>query len=315
VSSVKKMSDSEEKFRRLVQDNDERYRLLADNVNDIIWMMDISQDGLTYSYISPSITKIRGYSPKEAMKLTLPEVLTPESLRKVELVFGEEYNNDHERDPNRCVILELEEYCKDGGTVWTELTTSFIRDDQKRPVAILGVSRNITARKSVEEKLELTLRKLEDRVKERTARLEIQKTNLEETNTALEILLKKREADKAEIEENVLLNVKELLEPLLEKLKTSGLNDKQMTLVNVLETNLMDIISSFSQKLSLSLCHLSPVELQVANFIKHGKSTKEIASFLQLSPKTIKNHRGNIRKKLNLNKKRINLRSYLLSLD
>jgi DNA-binding NarL/FixJ family response regulator len=105
-----------------------------------------------------------------------------------------------------------------------------------------------------------------------------------------------------------------LLESYLEKLKKSGLNGRQMTFVNVLESNLKDLISSFTQKLSSKLYNLTPAELQVANFIKHGKNTKEIASFLHLSPKTIKNHRSNIRKKLDLTKKRVNLRSYLLSL-
>ena len=152
--------------------------------------------------------------------------------------------------------------------------------------------------------------------RERAERALTEKTiNLEEVNTALKVLLQKRDSDRIEVEENVLLNAKELLEPYLAKLKKSGLNSRQTTLVEVLESNLQDMVSPFTHKLSSKLYNLSPAEIQVSNFIKHGKNTKEIASLLHLSPKTIKNHRGNIRKKLDLANKKVNLRAYLLSLD
>jgi DNA-binding CsgD family transcriptional regulator len=87
-----------------------------------------------------------------------------------------------------------------------------------------------------------------------------------------------------------------------------------MALVAVIESSLEKITSSFSRKLLSGLSQLTPAELQVANLIKQGSRTKEIAAFLNLSPFTIKNHRGNIRNKIGINNKRVNLRSYLLSL-
>jgi len=137
--------------------------------------------------------------------------------------------------------------------------------------------------------------------------------NLEESNTALEVLLKKRAEDKSEIEEKVLHNIKELVEPYLNKLNKSGLDSKQKVLTGVIESNLKEIISSFSHRLSSRYFNLSHLELQVANFVKQGKSTKEIAELMHLSIKTIESHRKNIRRKLNLTNTKTNLRTYLLS--
>ena len=143
--------------------------------------------------------------------------------------------------------------------------------------------------------------------------LEIQAQNLEEINIALRILLQKREEDKTKIEENVLSNIKELVEPYLEKLKKSVLDANQMSCVNVLESNLNDIISPFSNRLSYKFLNLSPSEIRIANLVKHGKNTKEIAELMNLSSTTVATHRRNIRKKLGINAKKANLRTHLLS--
>jgi len=137
--------------------------------------------------------------------------------------------------------------------------------------------------------------------------------HLEESNTALEVLLKKRAEDKAEIEENVLHNIKELVEPYLNKLQNSSLNDRQKILTGVIASNLHEISSSFSRRLSSRYNSLTHLELQVANLVKQGKSTKEIADLMRLSIKTIESHRKSIRRKLNLTHTKTNLRTYLLT--
>ena len=167
-----------------------------------------------------------------------------------------------------------------------------------------GLRAEIAERKRVEKEL-----------KERGKELEEKTRNLEEVNTALRVLLKRREEDKAELEEKVLFNVRELVVPCLEKLKKSGLDDKQKGYTNILESNLNDITSPFSQRLSSRYLKLTPTEIQVANLIKHGKTTKEIAEFLNLSSQTIEFHRKNIREKIGIRNKRANLRTHLLSTD
>ena len=127
-------------------------------------------------------------------------------------------------------------------------------------------------------------------------------------------MLKKRDADKLMIEEKVLFNVKELIEPLIENLKKSGLDENQTGYVNTLEAFLVEIVSPFSQALHTKFLKLTLSEIRVANLIKKGKTTKEIAGLLDSTPRAIEFHRQNLRKKLGLSNRKAHLGSYLLSL-
>ena len=148
----------------------------------------------------------------------------------------------------------------------------------------------------------------------RKEQLKARAQSLEELNTALKVLLKQREEDKTELEENVLSNVKQLVLPYVEKLKKTRMGAEQMTYVSIMESNLNDIVSPFLRKLSSQYLNLTPKEIQIADLIKLGKTTKEIADLLNVSPGAIEFHRENIRGKLGLKNKKINLRSHLLSL-
>ncbi|MBW1895008.1 MAG: PAS domain-containing protein [Deltaproteobacteria bacterium] len=167
---------------------------------------------------------------------------------------------------------------------------------------------DITERKHAEDELRRHQNHLEELVNDRTA-------NLEETNTALKVLLKKRDEDKTELEERMLVNVRELVMPYLEKLKGSQPNDRQTVLLEIMESNLSDVVSPFVRKLSPKHLKLTPTEIQMANLIKQGKTSKEIASLLNLATSTIDFHRDNIRKKVGIKNKKVNLRTYLLSLQ
>ena len=156
-------------------------------------------------------------------------------------------------------------------------------------------------------------KKAEEAMNEREKELEIQSKNLGEVNTALRVLLKRMDEDKIELEEKVLLNVKEMIVPYLEKLKISGLDERQKTYVSIVESSLSQIISPFSLRMSSKFFNFTPKELQVANLLRQGKTNKEIGELLNSSPRTIACHRESIRKKLGLKNKKANLKSYLLS--
>ena len=96
-------------------------------------------------------------------------------------------------------------------------------------------------------------------------------------------------------------------------MEKSRLGDKNATYLGIIKSNLKDIISPFSNSLSSKYLSLTPSEIQIADLIKQGKTSKEIALILNVSPKAVSFHRGNIRKKLGLLKEKINLRSYLQS--
>jgi len=154
-----------------------------------------------------------------------------------------------------------------------------------------------------------------DRLRNREKELQIHTIKLEEINSTLKALTKKTKRDDAALEEKILSNIKSLVGPYLEKLKRSGLGHDQMQYLTVLQSNLDDMAFSLVTKLTSNYFGLSPIEIQVASLIKQGKRTKEIAGILNLSENTIMSHRYKIRSKLGLKRKKINLYTYLHSLE
>jgi PAS domain S-box-containing protein len=191
---------------------------------------------------------------------------------------------------------------------WLFLTAAPLIDATGRIAGAMETLQDLTERKQSEEALMKARNELEAKVKERTL-------NLEEANTALRVLLKTKDDNNRQIEEKILFNINELIMPYLEKFKNSRLPQKERMLLDILRNNLSDLTSSFSQKLSTQLLKLTPTEIQVANFIKQGRSTKTIAEILNLSEKTIETHRKNIRAKVGIKSKKTNLRSFLLSIQ
>jgi len=194
---------------------------------------------------------------------------------------------------------------KDGGQIPIEVNGNFLRDDDGAPFGIVIVCRDITVRKALEQEVRDTLDMLESRVRDRTI-------ELEETNTALRVLLKKGEADQRKLEEGIRANIDQLVMPFLIKLRAAQTSENALAYLNILETNLNNIVSPFINQLSAAYRSLSPKEIKIAALIKEGKSSKEISQLMGVSVGTIITHRNNIRKKLRLRSKSVNLRSHLL---
>ena len=169
-------------------------------------------------------------------------------------------------------------------------------------------------RRSTEKQLQAYQENLESLVHERTQQLNIETRKLEEMNTALRVILNQRDEDKVRIEETILSNLKELVFPYIRNLKKLERSKQKKAYIEIIESNLSSIIDPFAKRLSSNFINLTPMEIKVADLIKHGKSTKEIAEMFGLSQKTIETHRSIIRKKLGLTHKKANLRTYLLSL-
>ena len=144
--------------------------------------------------------------------------------------------------------------------------------------------------------------------------MEIKSRSLEEAYTALKVVLQHREKDKETLENTVLATVRELVFPYIDKLESTRPSDMQKVYINIVKSNLNDIISPFLQKMSVIDSRLTPTELQVALLIKEGRSSKEIAQNLNIGTGTVDTHRKSIRGKLGLNKEKVNLQSYLRSL-
>jgi diguanylate cyclase (GGDEF)-like protein/PAS domain S-box-containing protein len=149
-------AESEIKTRELTEktlrENEEKYRLLADNASDIIFTVDLE---LRFKYISPSVVRLRGFTVEEALAQTARDALTPESMINGARALHDELEKEAagNADPHRTRVLELEQRCKDGSTIWTETTFSGLRNEHGVLVGFIGITRDISQRKKTESEL------------------------------------------------------------------------------------------------------------------------------------------------------------------
>jgi len=201
------------------------------------------------------------------------------------------------------------------GRIMNVLLSSTPLDPANLVEGVTFTALDITERKEAEEELIKHRDNLEILVQERTAELENKRSRLEEINTALKVLLQKREEDRKELEMTFLANIQKLIFPYLERLRCHNLTEAQESFVNLVETNLRQVASPFLQNLAARFADFTSREIQVAQMIREGKSSKEIASLFNSSSRSVDFHRDNIRKKLQLTNRKVNLRAYLLSLS
>ncbi len=272
----------------------EKYEDLYNNAPTMY--LSIDSNGIIIECNNTILDKL-GYAKRELIGKHMTKFVTKESAANFKKAF-----------PNLLKIGEIlgaerQLLTKSGEIIDTILDVTVEYDEHREPIKTRAIFKDITERKRAEESL-----------RKRESELQMKTINLEEANTALKVLLKRRDEDKIELEEKMLLNVKELVVPYLEKLKKNRLNDKQKAFIGIIKSNLNEIVSPFARELSSKYLGLTPTEIQVANLVKQGKTTKEIANFLNLSTRTIETHRNNIRKKLGIKNKKINLRTRLLSI-
>lgn len=153
LEDLKNENEARRKSEEELAHSEEKYRLLAEHSYDVIWKLDIQS--FRFTYISPSVFKMRGYTAEEALNQTVEESLTPETYLKVMAMFQERMSDIFGDDIDLAnEIIELAQPCKDGSVVYVEASVSLIRDENGRPREFLGVSRNITERKKFNMQLE-----------------------------------------------------------------------------------------------------------------------------------------------------------------
>jgi PAS domain S-box-containing protein len=315
-----------------LRESEERYRTIFELAADSIVLVD-GETGELVEF-NKSAHESLGFTHEEFEKLKIPDF---EVIETVEEVAKHIKNIIKEGTDS----FETKHRTQSGEIRDIQVSSSAISIRGKN--FIQSIWRDITEQRQAEETLRRARDQLELRVEERTAELananenlkqemeghklaeeallerekelEIKRANLKEANTALKVLLTRRDEDRVQLEEKVLSNINQLIRPYIEKLKKGELDSRQGAYVDVLESNLEEVISPFSRSLSRSFLNFSPTEIQVSNLIKHGKSTKAIAQLLNVSERTIDSHRESIRRKLGLKRKKTNLRAYLLSIQ
>ena len=280
-----------------LQSSQERYKLATYAAKVGVWDWNIKTGEF---YLDPIIKNILGYTDEE-----IPN----------DLEVWVTYVHQDDKEPvmeaaQACLEGKTPEYVfehrmmhKDGSIRWVDVHGKVIRDEKGNAVRMVGTDTDITERKKVEEKLKRAQKELEIKTK-----------NLEETNTALKVLLKHQDIEKDKMEKNILTSIKTLVLPYLEKIKIGASDERQKTFVNIIETNLTEITKPFADQLTEHYSKFTPTEIQIANLIRENKSTKDIAGILDISETTVFFHRRNIRTKLSIKNNKTNLKSYLQSI-
>lgn len=311
-----------------LQKSKKRYRDLVDNANSIILHCDEKYNIL---FMNSYGLKFFGYKEEELIGRNLLDTIVPRSESRTGRNLALLIKNI-QKDPEKYNNSENENVRKDGKRVWVAWTNKAIEVEDGNAVEILSVGYDITRLKNAEQEIKKQAtdvqkmnrqlqnelqkcRKLENALMEREKALESRTRSLEETNTALRVLLDRREKDRSILANTVLSNMKQLVHPFLKKLKSSPLDPIQKNLLEVVETNFKQIVSPFSRNLSARYAEFTPSEIRVASLVKDGKATKEIAELLGASIATVDFHRKSLRKKLAITNKKIGLQSYLLTLE
>ena len=287
--------------RRLVEEqlreSDARYRLALDVSSNGVWDRNVLTGNV---YYGENWYRTLGYDYKNSEEPSLEELLHPDDREKV-LALRE----DHVKGKTSHYEVEYRLRNKAGGWQWIlSRGQAVLRDKNGSALRIIGALTDITRLKEVEAELIHSQAELEQRVQERTA-------ELYESNIALKVVLKKREEDQTVLADQVLSNTAQLVGPFLDRLQECRLTEKQQVLVDIIRANISELTSPFAKNFSNRLFRLTPAEIQVANLVKLGKRTKEIAEIMHLSPGTISIHRKNIRKKLDLTNQKTNLQTIL----
>jgi PAS domain S-box-containing protein len=272
---------------------EEQYLSLVESMVEWVWETDAE---FAYTYVSPRVHDVLGYHPKELVGKSPSDIMPPEERERIAPLIRKYFAN---RD--RFIDFETMHNHKNGDLVFIRVNGTPFCDEAGMLVGYRGSCHDISAQKNAMEALMARDRELT--IKSRT---------LEEVNTSLRVLLKQREEDKKEVEGRFVSNVRKMVLPYLGKIPRNNLDPKNRTYLDIACANLNEIVSPFLN--SIRQLNFTPRETEVAFFIKEGKTTREIAKIMGLAPSAIHSHRDNIRKKLSLNNKKANLRSYLMGL-
>ena len=273
--------------------SEERFRAVFDSAKDCIFIKDRD---LTYTFANPCMRELFG--------LPLEEIIG----KKDRDLFGEADGREISRVDARVLIGEIVEREHTKTVKGSQITFHVIKvpmmDSSGMVTGLCGIARNITERKRFEEAL-----------RDKEMQLHMQAKNLEEVNTALKVLLDYREEEKRNIQEDIVSRAERLIFPYMEKLEQGCINDGGRTYLAIIRSNLEELICG-NKRVSRPLYrHLTPMEIQVSDLIRQGKTSKEIASMLNISMHAVSFHRLNIRKKLGLLHTKTNLGSYLKSAE
>lgn len=276
----------------------EEYRLLVENSTDIIWSADRN---LRFSYFSPSVYQLRGYTPEEAVAMGPEDTFTPSSLKLVKEEIHRRDANGKERFRHFC--LELECLCKDGAAKWVECAGTITLDKDGKPESIHGIARDITQHKNNLKIMQAADKALAAKVLE-----------LEETNKAIAMLTEEAEASAKEYKTKMARLISRLSRPYIESFQKTALNKNQKICMDFVASCLSDFEDYMPGQNDGLAESLNAKESEIARLVSIGCTSRDISQLLDIPKRSVDFYRAKIRKKLGFVPPGKNLSQYLTSL-
>ncbi|MBU2489103.1 MAG: PAS and helix-turn-helix domain-containing protein [Proteobacteria bacterium] len=247
-------------------------------------------------YQNPAFTRLFGYDTREVWDLDIPETFyaDPQKGRDMFKIImaGSAYTG------------EMRMRNKQGREFPVLLRADAIYNAQGEIVGLLGMHTDLSSQKETNALLARREEELEGKSRE-----------LEEVNKALKTLIEQHRQAFKDFEQRILANVEDLVLPYVRQIKESPLDMDQRVFINVVESNLTELVAPFMRRVGSMHSNLSPREIEVANLVRMGATSKEISSILSVSKRAVEFHRDSLRRKLGLKKSKRNLRAYLVSLE
>ncbi|HPI93492.1 MAG TPA: PAS domain S-box protein [Deltaproteobacteria bacterium] len=292
ISVARDITDRVE-MERSLRESEERFRAIFESAQDCIF---IKNTELEYVFVNPCMEKVFGFPSGEILGRRNEEIYTDGSgAESVEI--------------DLCVLsgeVVEGEYSRTIGdkTLTFHAIKVPMRDSTGRITGLCGIARDITERKRSEELLQAKEKELAGQAR-----------YLEEMNIALRVLLDSREKEKRHARETIVSRARKVIYPYLEKIEAGSLDEESRTYLNIIRTNLDELLAPYTNPLSQHYLDFTPMEMRIADLIKQGKSTKEMAGMLNVSPFAVSFHRNNIRRKCGILNTKKNLRSYLTAIE
>jgi len=281
-------------MEKTLHESEERFRTIFESAQDCIYIKNLN---LEYVFVIPCIENVFGLSSEEILV-----------KKKEEDLFAEGIESDiNETDQSVLGGDVVEgEYSRliHGSLLTFHVIKVPMRDSTGKVTGLCGIARDITERKRFEQQLLAKERELAHQAR-----------YLEEMNITLKVLLDSREKEKKQAQETIVSKVRKIIYPYLEKMDASNLDEENRIYLSIIRTNLDELLSPYINPLSQQYMNLTSMEMRIADLIKQGKSTKEIAGMLRVSPFAVSFHRNNIRKKCGLLNAKKNLRVYLNTIE
>jgi len=282
-ASLRKAAGGRRSTEAALRESEARYHALFNASADGILIADL--ETRMFKYANPAICRMLGYTAEELLALGVGDIHPKTKLPAVIAGFEAQARGE-------ITVVSAPCLRKNGGILQADINTAKALIDGRE--CNIGIFRDITERLETEKALKTIC-----------SDLEAEKKLLAEKNIAFREAMNAVEAEKNKLKDEIIL-------PILKRLKLKDVASRRH--LDLLEKSLGTLISSFGRRLTEKNIKLTPKEIEISNMVKSGLSTKEISDLLNASSQTISKHRNNIRRKLGLAKKGINLVSYLQSL-